>query len=278
MEAATVYIKTSDGREEMSSRARRLSAREGATLIMIDGRRCLAELRRLSPTPEEVTLHLQAFLDAGLIAPLASDIPETRLSALAAEINERTIKSSDRLPPESAEAVAEKARNDVIDAGVTAPLLSDAPETRPSSVAAPVTERAIKSGNDPIRKPAEAALKKARDHVTEAGPSTPLRPEVPKTRPPAVADAPDEQSIKSAPLSVPRSTDALEKARDYIIEIAQDTLGDEAHLFTAKLMQSDDTGDLLKLAYHLRDVVHRFSNAKEADQFWETVREIAPKT
>lgn len=178
MEALSVYIKTPDGRAEMSSRARRLTARERATLIMIDGRRCLAELQRLSPSPEEVTRHLQSFLDAGLIVPLASDLPGF---------------------PDSFKPLAEK------------------------------------------------------------------------------------ESLSAAAIQLPTTNPltthaALDNARRYILEVAYETLGDEAPAFAARLMQSDNTRALLDLAHHLRDAVHRYSNAHEAQQFWETVREIAPKT
>lgn len=166
MEAASVYIKTQDGREELSSRAHRLSARERATLIMIDGHRCLAELQRLSPAPGEVTRHLQAFLETGLVIRLV-------------------------MPP-----------------------------TMPQT------------------------------HRKTAGMSA----------------------------SKPQANNAaLENTRRYLLDVAHDTLGNEAAAFAAQVVQAETARKLLDLAHHLRDAVHRYSNVHEAEQFWETVREIIPK-
>ena len=70
----------------------------------------------------------------------------------------------------------------------------------------------------------------------------------------------------------------LEKACQYMRSVAEDTLGAEAAAFTRRLALLDNVQELWNLAQHLRDVLYQFTNAKEADQFLHTVREIAPKT
>jgi hypothetical protein len=69
----------------------------------------------------------------------------------------------------------------------------------------------------------------------------------------------------------------LEKARQYILEVAEETLGPEAASFTHQLARLHSVDEILNIARHLRDVLYRFTNVQEADQFLETVREIAPK-
>lgn len=183
MEAASVFIKTPDGRTEVRSREHRLSPRERATLIMIDGQRCLAELRNLSPVPDEVERHLQIFLDTGLISPL--------------------------LPSPLSNTGSEPAVPDSIAIKTGAP----------ADVAAPALQAPVLHGDN----------------------------------------------------------SELDHARLYILAVAQDTLGADAEEFSRRLTHSTNTQELLALAHHLREVLNRFVNAKEADQFWETVREIAPK-
>lgn len=178
MEATSVFVKTPDGRAEVRSREHRLSPRERATLIMIDGQRCLAELRSLSPIPNEVDCHLRAFLDAGLITLLAHPAID-------------------------------------ISNGGTA----------------------------------------SADHVS-----------------------PDGETLSAAAPVMPVDYGDLENTRRYIRAVAQDTLGADAGDFLRKLALSDNKQELLDLAHHLRGVLNRFVNSKEADQFWETVREITPKT
>ena len=164
MKAASVFIKTQKGRDEVRTRSHRLSARERTTLIMVDGTRCLADIQAVSPTPDEVETHLQRLLETGLIGPGTDTTPDAC-----------------------------------------------------ASLAAP----------DPSPEP---------------------------------ACDPD-----------------LEKTRRFIQEVAEDTLGRDAAAFTDTLVAANDTQSLLKLAQHLRDVLYRMTNGKEADQFLQTVRELAPK-
>lgn len=168
MEAASVFIKTQKGRDEVRTRSHRLSARERTTLIMVDGTRRLADIQALSPTPDVVETHLQLLLETGLIEP------ETGTALVA-----------------SASFAG----------------LGSGPAPNPNS---------------------------ARD--------------------------PD-----------------LEKTRRFIQEVAEDTLGTDAAAFTDTLVAANDAQSLLTLAQHLRDVLYRMTNGKEADQFLQTVRELAPK-
>lgn len=69
----------------------------------------------------------------------------------------------------------------------------------------------------------------------------------------------------------------LEKTRQFIQDVAQETLGADAAAFTHTLDGLKDTQALLNFAQHLRDVLYRITNGKEADQFLQTVRELAPK-
>lgn len=169
MEAASIYVKTPYGRAEVHSRARQLSPRERATLIMIDGRRCLDELRRLSPAPHELEQHLQSLLEAGLIAPLSSSSKTASATGTAANYD----------PTGSATAIIDQ---------------------------------------------------------------------------------------------------DLDRARRYIKEVAQETLGTDAARFTCQLDQLTNAQEFLSLAHHLRDALRRLTNVKEAEQFWETIREVVPRT
>ncbi len=69
----------------------------------------------------------------------------------------------------------------------------------------------------------------------------------------------------------------LEKTRRFILEVAEEALGDKAAEFTNTLVELHDRQALLNFAQHLHDVLHRLMNGKEADQFLQTVRELAPK-
>lgn len=179
MQAAFIYRKTPYGRDEVHSRTHQLSPRERATLIMIDGQRCLAELKRLSPVPNEVEHHLQTFLHAGLIAPFSHPAGAVSHSATSAD-----------------------------------------------------------------------------DHrLRHAGVATEI--------------------ITTAPAAFDEDWD---RARRYITEVAQETLGAEAATFTGQLNKLNNAQELLNLAHHLRNTLHRLTNVKEAEQFWETLREVVPKT
>jgi hypothetical protein len=87
---------------------------------------------------------------------------------------------------------------------------------------------------------------------------------------------PSPAGVSSSSPGSPVSAD-LEKARQYILEVAEETLGPDATSFTDKLARLQNTEEMLHLARNLRDVLYRFINVQEADQFLETVREIAPK-
>lgn len=69
---ATTYCKTSKGVTEIETRAFRLTPRLRSTLILLDGRRTLDELRGL--IAQGLDESLQALLDGGFIEPLA--VPE----------------------------------------------------------------------------------------------------------------------------------------------------------------------------------------------------------
>jgi hypothetical protein len=65
-----VYVKTPKGREELVSRAARLSHRERSTLIMLDGQKRLDAIPALPPRPELDAI-IAALLKLELIAPQA---------------------------------------------------------------------------------------------------------------------------------------------------------------------------------------------------------------
>jgi hypothetical protein len=194
VEHTSIFIKTQNGREEVRLRSQRLSARERATLIMVDGKRSVGDLCMMSPAPTEVQRHLRTFLEGGLIAAASE--------GAQAEASHGT-------------ALAKREPGDS--------------QTNSSSHA--------QAGSRMV--PPDAGI-----------PSTSVRW-------PANAD--------------------LEKARQYILGVAEETLGPDATSFTAQLARLHSTEEMLNLAHHLRDVLYRFTNVQEADQFLETVREIAPK-
>lgn len=66
---ATTYCKTSKGVTEIETRAFRLTPRLRSTLILLDGKRTLDELRTLISTGLDESL--QALLDGGFIEPVA---------------------------------------------------------------------------------------------------------------------------------------------------------------------------------------------------------------
>ncbi len=93
---------------------------------------------------------------------------------------------------------------------------------------------------------------------------------------PLAADTADDTSDLSVMQAIPDPE--LEKTRQFIQDVAQETLGADAAAFTHTLGGLKDRQALLNFAQHLRDVLYRITNGKEADQFLQTVRELAPKT
>jgi len=77
---ATIYSKTADGQNEIETRARRLSPRARSTLILVDGKRSVAELGKLVQQADET---LQALLEAGLIEVVATKAAPARETAAA---------------------------------------------------------------------------------------------------------------------------------------------------------------------------------------------------
>lgn len=68
MEPTDVYAKTADGQDEIATRARQLPARLRQLLIMVDGKRSVAEMLAHNPAATEAQANLAALLEAGLIA------------------------------------------------------------------------------------------------------------------------------------------------------------------------------------------------------------------
>lgn len=66
---ATIYRKTDKGHREIATRALRLAPRFRQLLLLADGRRDDAELRRLVPQAGDTGL--QALAEAGLVEPIA---------------------------------------------------------------------------------------------------------------------------------------------------------------------------------------------------------------
>ena len=86
-----------------------------------------------------------------------------------------------------------------------------------------------------------------------------------------------ESAVPSSAFTRTQFCPDLEKTRRFIQEVAEETLGDKATEFTNTLVELHDRQALLNFAQHLHDVLHRMVNGKEADQFLQTVRELAPK-
>lgn len=68
MDSTSVYAKTDLGHEEIDTRVRRIPARMRTMLIMVDGRRSVAELLLNHPTPDEARGYLESLLEGGFIA------------------------------------------------------------------------------------------------------------------------------------------------------------------------------------------------------------------
>jgi hypothetical protein len=68
MDSTTVFAKTELGQEEVATRVRHVPARLRTMLIMVDGRRSVAQLLANHPTPDEARGYLEALLEGGFIA------------------------------------------------------------------------------------------------------------------------------------------------------------------------------------------------------------------
>jgi hypothetical protein len=77
MDPTTVYAKTPLGADEISTRARHLPGRVRAMLIMVDGRRSVADLVGNHPSPDDARSQLQVLVDGGFIAPLEASVLST---------------------------------------------------------------------------------------------------------------------------------------------------------------------------------------------------------
>jgi hypothetical protein len=75
MDAMTVYMKTSQGHDEITTRAHRLPARMRTVLITVDGRRTAAELIAQNPTSQDTDRHLAALLEGGFISAAPQQLP-----------------------------------------------------------------------------------------------------------------------------------------------------------------------------------------------------------
>jgi hypothetical protein len=75
MDSTDVYIKTTDGQDEIATRARQLPARLRSLLIMVDGKRSVGEVLAHNPAPAEAQANLAALLDAGLIGLVSKPKP-----------------------------------------------------------------------------------------------------------------------------------------------------------------------------------------------------------
>lgn len=83
MDATTVYAKTALGQEEIATRARNVSARLRAMLIMVDGRRSVGDLLAFHPAPDEARGYLESLASGGLIAALGDAAPSSAAAAPA---------------------------------------------------------------------------------------------------------------------------------------------------------------------------------------------------
>lgn len=90
MDSTTVFVKTALGQEEMTSRSRSLPARVRTMLIMVDGRRSVAELLNISPAPAEAEAHLANLIEGGFIAPavVAASAPAPAVAPAPAPVAE----------------------------------------------------------------------------------------------------------------------------------------------------------------------------------------------
>jgi len=85
MDARTIFVKTAQGQEEIASRTRQLSPRVRAVLIMVDGRRTVAELTALTPSPSDGEAHLATLLEGGFIAVVPQEAAPEPTPVLAAQ-------------------------------------------------------------------------------------------------------------------------------------------------------------------------------------------------
>lgn len=95
MEPTTVYAKTEVGHEEISSRTRRLPARVRTMLIMVDGRRSVAELLNNSPVPADSQAHLETLVEGGFIAPVGAADGGDASAATTAAVSATTPPAGD---------------------------------------------------------------------------------------------------------------------------------------------------------------------------------------
>jgi len=95
MEPTTVYAKTEVGHEEISSRTRRLPARVRTMLIMVDGRRSVAELLNNSPVPADSQAHLETLVEGGFIASVGGSQADAAPAPSTAAVSATTPPAED---------------------------------------------------------------------------------------------------------------------------------------------------------------------------------------
>lgn len=114
--------KTENGREEVHLRSQRLTARERAALVMVDGKRSVADLCMMSPTPAEIQQHLHTFLEADLIAAAGKIAQDAALHETASaerefadNLTDMNVRSQIYPSAASAGADLEKARQYILE-------------------------------------------------------------------------------------------------------------------------------------------------------------------
>ena len=97
MDKHTVFVKTEQGREALTSRPPGLGPRLRSLLIMVDGKRSVGDLDKLLGSEGAAEPLLQSLVDQGWVAATAFSLPE---AAAASAEDQRVIET---LPPPLAE-------------------------------------------------------------------------------------------------------------------------------------------------------------------------------
>lgn len=83
MDSTTVFAKTDLGHEEIATRVRHVPARMRTMLIMVDGRRSVAQLLSNHPAPDEARGYLESLLEGGFIAAHEASVAASPAQAAA---------------------------------------------------------------------------------------------------------------------------------------------------------------------------------------------------
>lgn len=256
MEPTTVYAKTDIGHEEITSRTRRVPARVRTMLIMVDGRRSVAELLNNSPAPAESQAHLEALVEGGFIAPVGAAVAAAASIAGASatpppagDLDEaRRVVS--RMLMEMIGPEADFFTGRVDDAGSMGDLLDEARKLR-KMIADSFSAR------------------KAEQFWETVGP---LFGEDNEAGAPAATTG-NAAPTSAAPTAAPAvaGTGDLTEAKRLVSVTLMEMIGPEADFFTVRVDEARSMAELLAEAEKLRMMINNSLNPRKAQEFWEKV-------